>query len=128
MRHVSVVLVFLLVCGVGVIALQMFLSKKENKWAGLILPIISFGISLMALLAVLLFSAHKGVSTLTVGGVVVEQTTAQTTEMLTIIGTALYIFLLYNIPTAVLLAIFAACGGKRKKRRDLEKMSVQDLE
>jgi len=33
-----------------------------------------------------------------------------------------------NIPTAVLLAIYAAYRSKRSKQRNLEKMSIQDLE
>jgi len=40
--------------------LQIFLSKKENKEAGLILPFISFGISLIAFFGILMFSVHTG--------------------------------------------------------------------
>lgn len=36
--------------------------------------------------------------------------------------------LLYNIPTAILLVIYAICRKRLKKKRDLKKMSVQDLE
>jgi len=102
---ISANLIILLALFAGIVVLQIYLSKKDNKWVGLILPFISFGISLLALLAVLLFSAHTG----------------------SIIGSAIYIFLLYNIPTGVLLAIYAGCRGKKKRQRDLEKMSVQDL-
>ena len=121
------VLSVLLALGAGAIVLQIFLSKKESKWAGLVLPIISFGISLMTLLGVVLFSAYSG-TTLTGNGEIVEQTVTQIGDMSSIIGTAVYIFLIYNIPTAFLLAIYAACRGKRKRQRDLEKMSIQDLE
>jgi hypothetical protein len=89
-----------------VILLQIFLSKKASKWAGLILPIITFCVSVI----LILFNvANIG----TVASVIIAT-----------IGAFMY----GNIPTAVLLAIYAACRGKRKRRRDLEKMSVQDLE
>jgi hypothetical protein len=128
MIRALVFLGLLLIFGVSVIVLQIFLSRKENKWAGLILPFISFIISLMALLGAVLFSANTRVSTLIEGGKVIEQTVTQIGDMSTIVGTAIYIFLLYNIPTAVLLTIYAAFRGKRNRQRALEKMSVQDLE
>jgi hypothetical protein len=95
---------------------------------GLILPFISFGFSLMALLGALLFSVHTGTMTTTVNGEIVGQTTTQVSSISSIIGGAIYVFVLYNIPTGVLLAIYAACRGKRSTQRALEKMSVQDLE
>jgi cytochrome bd-type quinol oxidase subunit 1 len=127
-RTIEVMIIVLLVFGVGGIWLQIFLSKKESKWAGLILPIITFGISLTALLGGLLFSARTGITTTTVNGEIIEQTTKQIANMSSIIGSAICIFILYNIPTAVLLAIYAACRGKRNRQRALDKMSVQDLE
>ena len=44
------------------------------------------------------------------------------------VGSAIYMFLLMNIPTAVLLVIYASFRGKQSKQRALEKMSIQDLE
>ena len=124
---VSGILIFMLALGAGVIVLQIFLSKKENKWAGLILPFISFGISIMALLGVLLFSVNTGTMTTTVNGEIVEQTTEQIVNMSSIIASAIYTFLLCNIPTGILLAIYAACRGKQNRQRALNKMSAQDL-
>jgi predicted membrane protein len=124
---VSIYFIILLGICAGIIFLQIFLSKKENKWQGLILPFISFGISLMALFAVLLFSAYIGTSGYFVDGVFIELNTTQITSVGSIIAVALYIVAIYNIPTVVLLAIYAACRGKRKKQRDLKIMSVQDL-
>lgn len=126
--RIAVNLFILLALGAGGIVLQIFLSKKESKWAGLILPIISFSISLMVLLGVVVFSAVTGTTTLTENGEIVEQTVTQIGDMSTIIASSVYIFMLYNIPTAILLVIYAACRGKHKRQRDLEKMSVQDLE
>jgi hypothetical protein len=128
MRGVFVILIFLLIFGVAVIALQIFLSRKESKWAGLILPIISFGVSLIALVGAVIFSVFTEASELVADGEIVERTVTKITGIPTITGTAVYVFLLYNIPTAVLLAIYAGCRGKRNRQRALEKMSVQDLE
>ena len=128
---VSVVLVFMLGILAGLVVLQLFLSKKESKWPGLVLPIISFGVSVMAALGVVLFSAVTGTVTVDVDGEeMVEQvvTVTQITDPATVIIGAIYVFLLYNIPTAVLTAIYVACRSKRNKQRALEKMSVQDLE
>jgi hypothetical protein len=97
--------IFLLVFGAGGIWLQIFLSKKESKWPGLILPIITFCVSLIYMLN----AANIG-------------------EVSTVVAAMASAFLFGNIPTAVLLAICAACRGKRQRRRDLDKMSVQDLE
>ena len=45
-------------------------------------------------------------------------------EIFTTIAAA---FITANIPTIVLLAIYFACREKRKRRRELEKMKLQDL-
>jgi len=120
--------IFILVAAAGIIILQVFLSKKESKWPGLILPIISFGISLLATLAILLFSVNKGTMAQTINGEIVEQTVTQINSISSIIGGTAFVFVLCNIPTGILIAIYAASRGKRKRQRDLEKMSVQDLE
>jgi len=99
-----ILMIFLLALGGGIIVLQIFLSKQESKWAGLILPIITFGFSLIFVLSV----ANRG-------------------ELSTVIIAILTAFMFCNISTAVLLVIYVACRGKRKKRRALDKMSVQNL-
>jgi hypothetical protein len=38
------------------------------------------------------------------------------------------VFLICNIPTAVLIAIYFACREKQRRRKALLKMQVQDLE
>jgi glucan phosphoethanolaminetransferase (alkaline phosphatase superfamily) len=122
----GVLIIFLALC-VGIIVLQVFLSKKERKWAGLILPVISICISLLAVLGIILFSAHTGTATTTVNGEVVEQTVNLFSPAASIIASAAISFLLYNIPTVVLVLIYQTCRGKRKRQRALEKMSAQDL-
>jgi len=105
MSNVLIAILLLMALGVGGIWLQIFLSRKESKWAGLILPIITFGISLIFVMNVAFIN-----------------------DIGTVIVTIVSALLLGNIPTAVFLVIYAVCRGRRKKQRDLDKMSVQDLE
>jgi len=128
MANTMIVLLFLLAFIAGTVVLQIFLSRRESKWAGLILPFISFGFSLLTVLAIILFTAHTGTTISTVDGEAVGQViTTQIAPASLIIVSAIYIFLLSNIPTGILLAIYAACRSGRKKRLALDKMSVQDL-
>ena len=39
----------------------------------------------------------------------------------------LLVWLLGNIPTAVLLAIYFACRTKQRRKKQLDKMNIQDL-
>jgi hypothetical protein len=98
------VIIFLGGCA-GAVVLQVFLSGKENRWLGLILPLITFLNSLVYTLNVVSFG-----------------------DTANAIGTMCVAFLLANIPTAVLLVIYFACREKFKRKRSLDKMSAQDLE
>lgn len=101
--HTIIVLVLI----IGSFVLQFFLSKREGKWPGRILPIISF---LFSLTVPLNYSVpHDGV---TAG----------------IIAQLLIITLLVNIPTAIYLTIYFACREKFKRRRQMDKMNIQDLD
>ncbi len=95
-------LAFMLFVFVAFIFLQIFLSKKENKYVGLILPIMTFCFSLITVLSIALDNYYG----------------------LPVVPIAFASF----IPTAVLLAIYSACRGKRNRQHALEKMSAQDLE
>ena len=88
---------------IGLVVLQVFLSKRESKWPGLILPLLSFLYSLvMALSAV----AYNG--TIPWGPILAS-------------------LILGNIPTVILLAIYFACREKFRKRSELDKMHINDL-
>jgi len=127
---VSIAGIIMLILGLGVCAgviiLQIFLSKTESKWPGLILPIMSFCFALLISLS--LISDGYATTTVMVDGEIIEQTMEQVTDLASIITSAILFFLLFNIPTGVLLATYAACRGKLKKKRALDKMQVQDLE
>ena len=103
-RMMWVSLLVLLVVVVGGILLQIFLSKRESKWPGLVLPAISFLWSLLYLFNLM-----------------------DTGSMVQNILTALLTMLLANIPTLVLLAIYWAVREKLRKRSELDKMNIDDL-
>lgn len=100
-------LLFFIIFLTGIIILQIFLSKRENKWLGLILPVIGIMFSVM------------GVSGLAVYD---TQSTGATIFQL------IMVFLLSNIPTIILLAVYFGCREKFKKNRELDKMNIEDLE
>ena len=96
-------IIFLLALLVGVPLLQIFLSRRESKWPGLILPLLTFLYSLVMALSAAAYN----------GGIPW--------------GPILASLLLGNIPTVILLAIYAACREKFRKRSELDKMQINDL-
>ena len=104
MRNVTIVLgLGVLVFVVGSVLLQIFLSRRESKWPGLVLPIFS---SLYSLVMVFSAVAYNG-------GIPW--------------GPILASLILGNIPTVILLAIYFACREKFRKRSELDKMHINDL-
>ncbi len=97
------VLIGLPVLAVGVVLLQIFLSRREGRWPGLMLPLLAFLYSLLLALNV--------------------QATGDGLPW----GPLLASLVLGNIPTAILLAIYAACREKRRRNSDMDKMNIQDL-
>ena len=92
---------------IGIAFLQIFLSTKENKRLGLILPGINFVISTLISLIYLL--------------------NALTPDASIFIG-ILIVFIAYNVPTVILMAIYYACRNKYKKKHEIDKMNIQDLD
>ena len=92
------VLIVLLVI-ICVILLQIFLSRTESKWPGLVLPILCFVCSLIVPL-----------------------------NMIVANSAALIFWLITNIPTVILLLVYCICREKYWKKSQLEKMRIQDLE
>ena len=104
MRNVAIVLGFgMLVFVVGGILLQIFLSRRESRWPGLILPLLSFLYSLLMACSAVAYN----------GGIPW--------------GAILASLVLGNIPTVILLAIYAACRERFRKRSELDKMNIKDL-
>lgn len=104
MQRVTIVLIFTLALLAGMILLQIYLSKRESKWPGLVLPILSFVISF-------LYPLNMAIPS--VGGFIIA---------------LLWGWIIANIPTYVLLAIYFVCREKYRKRKQLDKMNIQDLD
>lgn len=101
---VHTIIVIVLVAGTFV--LQFYLSKREGKWPGLFLPIIFF---LFSLLTPLNFVAPStGVDA-------------------TVVLQMLLAWLISNIPTALMLIIYFSCREKLKRKKQVDKMNIQDL-
>ena len=95
----------------GAICLQIFLSKKPNKYLGLILPICFFSMSIIFLVPISINTAqfYNG-------------------SISNVIFTDIMAGLLINIPTGILLAIFFHYRKKIHKVNEIEKMKIQDLD
>lgn len=97
-------LIVLLVFVVGGILLQIFLSRRESRWPGLVLPLLTFLCSLL-------------------GPLNVADTGSVSRNILLVVVT----LLAGNIPTLVLLAIYWAARERFRVRDQMEKMGKQDI-
>lgn len=104
-RMLVIGLLLFLVVVVGGILLQIFLSRRESRWPGLVLPLLAF-------LNALLLPLN-----------VVDTGSAARNILLVLVT-----LLAGNIPTLVLLAIYWAAREKRRVRSQLEHMDKQDLQ
>lgn len=104
--RITVNLIVALLLLAGIILLQIFLSKRESKWPGLVLPIIAFLFGLLFPLNMV--APAEGVT----AGFIVQM---------------IIVWLIGNIPTFVFLAIYFACRDKKQRNKQLEKMNIQDL-
>lgn len=103
-RTMIAFLVFVLVVLVGGILLQIFLSKRESRWPGLVLPLLTFLWSLL-------------------GPLNVMDTGSVAQNVLLVLVT----LLAGNIPTLILLAIYWAVREKRRVRDQIDKMKIDEL-
>ena len=137
MANVAITLFVVVAIGAGIILLQIYLSKKDSKWLGLILPIITLCISLIYVSGIAAFTETtiSGVRSIDENGVVIEEIAPEISsgrtpikDTPTLIFQIAYVFLLGNIPTIILLAIYFASREKQRRRKALDKMQAQDLE
>ncbi|NLM73632.1 MAG: hypothetical protein GX184_06370 [Clostridiaceae bacterium] len=129
-KAVFVLLIFLVFLA-GSILLQVFLSKKKNKWLGLIIPLICFIFSIVAVLSMAMYSDITITSvTDTVSGSKLTETIVQSEKpgTFSMLLTALPVFIITNIPTVIFSAIYLSCREKFKLRNELDRMNIQDLE
>lgn len=98
-------LLIILACLVGMLCLQIYLCQKKSKWIGLALPAISFIMSFVWSFNRITYHDSSAMS----------------------IGGAIAIWLLYNIPTVILLLIYFTCRDRNYRKKQIEKMNIQDL-
>ena len=148
-----IVLIGILLPVALVIALQVWLCKRKNRWLGLILPGLTLLFSLVMVFSVAAFGRIGGGSSLTVtaDGQVVEETVTEN-GMTTVydgegnildqypapdsqdgvgpetVLTAAGVFLVNNIPTVVLGGIWLHYKNRRDFQDEMKKMNIQDLE
>lgn len=96
---------FVLLLLAGLIVLQIFLSRRTSKWPGLALPAIAF---LFSLLYPLNMAALDGATA-------------------SFVAQLLVVWLVGNIPTILLLAIYFSCREKQRRKKQMDKMNIQDL-
>lgn len=101
---IMLLLLALLIFAVGGILLQIFLSRRESRWPGLVLPLLTFLTSLLNVLAV-------------------ADTGSVSQNVLLVLTT----LLIGNIPTLVLLAIYWAVREERRVKAQMDRMNIDDL-
>ena len=102
-RTSIVLMVVFLAFIVGGVLLEIFLARRESKWPGLVLPVLT-----------LLYSLAMACNVAAIG---------DSFPWGALLGT----LVVGNIPTVVLLAIYVACREKQRKRSELDKMEIDDL-
>lgn len=127
---IGLTILILLVVAAGIILFQIFLSKRDGKWFGLILPAISFIVSLLLVVSIVAYT-NIGITSRSIseeGTIVTHEIEDTRPAFGTVVGQIVITFLLSNMSTVILIAIYAACREKRKRGLEIEKMQIQDLE
>ena len=107
--HIAVVLLI----AAAVIALQVYLSRRQAWWPGLVLPVLWFAYTLFVIVAA-------------VTGYYNVYETPLSVDIDLLVSFPLSM-LQANIPTFVLLAVYFFCRSRRRRQKQLDKMQVQDL-
>ena len=114
---------------VGIVALQVFLSRRKAWWPGLVMPVLSFLMSLLIVVGNFVFlSLSSTVSGTQVvdeqtGAVVYQAQQVQQAHDWTVGDTAQMgvLLLVSNIPTIVLLATYFLCPAAKNTKSSLTK-------
>ncbi len=119
-KTIIIACVILLLVSVGVIVLEVYLSRRESKVPGLVLPAITFSGELFILLNVVTNVVMTSVADNAVGGV------DSYSVFVTVLNTVLTL-LVISMPTIVLLVIYFLCRRRMNRKKQIEKMNIQDL-
>ena len=119
---------------VGIIALEVWLSRRKSRWPGLILPAVTLVLSLLMVLGFVAFSRGGATAEMQVidqetGEIVYQEQTVETEPDWTLGDAAQLgvVLLVGNIPTFVLLGAYYIGREKLRREKMLEKMNIQDL-
>ena len=119
---------------VGIIALEVWLSRRKCRWPGLILPAVTLVLSLLMVLGFAAFSRGGATAEMQVidqetGEIVYQEQTVETEPDWTLGDAAQLgvVLLVGNIPTFVLLGTYYIGREKLRREKMLEKMNIQDL-
>lgn len=107
----------------GVIWFQIVLSKKDSKWPGLILPLISLLLSLSVTLSMAAYYSVSSEQTTNQDGIVTkvgEVTSTMLTDLLPVMVVS-------SFPTLFLLVIYIVIRNKKKHHQMVERMTIHDL-
>ena len=119
----------------GVILLEVWLSRRKSHWPGLIMPVLSFLLSLLIVVGNFAFLPQS--STIR-GAQVVDEVTSETVYQAQQVQGARdwtmgdtvqlgMVLLVSNIPTIVLLGAYYVGREKLRREKLLAKMNIQDL-
>ena len=119
---------------VGIIALEVWLSRRKSRWPGLIMPTVMLVLSLLMVLGFAAFSRVGATAEMQVidqetGEIVYQEQTVETEPDWTLGDAAQLgvVLLVGNIPTFVLLGTYYIGREKLRREKMLEKMNIQDL-
>ena len=119
---------------VGIIALEVWLSRRKSRWPGLILPAVTLVLSLLMVLGFAAFSRGGATAEMQVidqetGEIVYQEQTVETEPDWTLGDAAQLgvVLLVGNIPTFVLLGTYYIGREKLRREKMHEKMNIQDL-
>ena len=113
-------LIFLIAFVAAMIILQVYLSRRKSKVPGLVLPAITFSGELFILLNVVTNVVMTSVADNAVGGV------DSYDVFVTVLNTVLTL-LVISMPTIVMLVIYFLCRRGMNRKKQIEKMNIQDL-
>ena len=118
-----------------VIFIQVKLSRSENKFLGLILPIISFLLSISLAIGIASFAPATSTSSVTIeymedgeiGTVYEEEEVVESEEQGGAYIGMFLVFLTANIPTVILGGIYVGERNKINTKKSIDKMKIEDL-
>lgn len=93
---------------IGIVALQVFLSRRKAWWPGLILPVCTLP-GVLLVLPNVMFNALS-----------MAESAGQ--ALVGVLGSVLCL-----LPTLILTAIYLVCRRREQHRRQIDKMNIQDL-